>query len=140
MALWELGLNAKLGHTEPGFNDVLGPCQNFRHGITYPQKPDAGFLKNSLLKLQRLHRPKEKLLQKPTKLKANEANSNMSWKENKIGEYFISSKAELKKVSWPTRPEIVRYSLLVIGVSLAIALFFGVIDYLLTLGLDALIR
>jgi len=64
----------------------------------------------------------------------------MSWKDNKIVNYFISAKAELKKVAWPTRQEVTRFSLLVIGISLAIALFFGVVDYILTFGLELIIR
>ncbi|MBU0649324.1 preprotein translocase subunit SecE [Patescibacteria group bacterium] len=64
----------------------------------------------------------------------------MGWKENKIVDYFISAKAELKKVAWPTRPEIFRYSMMVIAISLAVALFSGVVDYFLTLGLEQIIR
>ena len=65
---------------------------------------------------------------------------NMSWKDNKIVEYIISSKAELKKVAWPNRAEITRYSALVIGISLAIAFFLGACDYALTVGLEQIIR
>lgn len=64
----------------------------------------------------------------------------MAWKENKIVNYFISARAELKKVSWPTRAEITRFSLLVIGISLAIAVFFGIVDYILVFGLEQVIR
>jgi len=64
----------------------------------------------------------------------------MGWKENKIVEYFISARAELKKVAWPTRPEITRFSILVIVISLAIAAFFGILDYALNLGLEQLIK
>lgn len=54
--------------------------------------------------------------------------------------YVRSSIEELKKVAWPTRAETVRYSLLVIGVSLATALLIGVLDFILTLGVEAVIR
>lgn len=39
------------------------------------------------------------------------------------------AQAELKKVVWPSKKEVTQYSLLVIGISLAVALFLGVIDY-----------
>jgi preprotein translocase subunit SecE len=64
----------------------------------------------------------------------------MALKENKIVAYFISAKAELKKVSWPTRQEVTRFSLLVIGISLGVAAFLGIIDYILTIGLEIIIR
>lgn len=64
----------------------------------------------------------------------------MGIKDNKIVRYFVSARAELKKVAWPTRPEVTRYSALVIAVSLFVALFFGVVDYFLTLGLELIIR
>jgi len=43
---------------------------------------------------------------------------------------------ELKKVSWPTKKETVRLTLIVIGVSLIIGLYIGIIDILLTKGLE----
>lgn len=43
---------------------------------------------------------------------------------------------ELKKVSWPTRAETVRLTVIVIGVSLIIGLYVGIIDVLLTKGLE----
>lgn len=43
--------------------------------------------------------------------------------------YLIASKEEFRKVSWPTRPDTIRYSLLVIGVSVFVAVFFATLDY-----------
>ena len=43
---------------------------------------------------------------------------------------------ELKKVSWPTRAETIRLTIIVIGVSLIIGLYVGIIDMLLTKGLE----
>ena len=60
-------------------------------------------------------------------------------KSNKLFRYLREAKEELEKVTWPTQKQTVRYSLLVIGVCLALALYFGVIDYLLNLGLEALL-
>lgn len=46
--------------------------------------------------------------------------------------YFRSAKAEMEKVSWPTRQETIRYSGLVIGLSVGIAVFFAGLDFGLT--------
>jgi preprotein translocase subunit SecE len=47
---------------------------------------------------------------------------------------------ELKKVTWPTRKETVRLTLVVIGISLIIGLYIGIIDVLLTQGLALLAK
>jgi len=46
--------------------------------------------------------------------------------------YIKDSSVELKKVSWPTKKQAVNSTALVVGVSLAVALFLGLIDFLLT--------
>ena len=43
---------------------------------------------------------------------------------------------ELKKVSWPSRKETVRLTTIVIGISLIIGLYIGIIDILLAKGLE----
>jgi len=48
-------------------------------------------------------------------------------------------KLEIKKVNWPTRQETLRYTLVVIGVSLGTAIFLGGIDYILALLRDRFI-
>ncbi len=47
---------------------------------------------------------------------------------NKIVDYFVSAKNELSKVTWPSRQETIRYSGLVIAISVGVAVFFGVMD------------
>jgi preprotein translocase subunit SecE len=59
---------------------------------------------------------------------------------DKLINYIKASVAEMKKVTWPTRQETYNYTLLVIGVSLAGALFLGGLDYLFNLGFEALIN
>ncbi|MBU1036553.1 preprotein translocase subunit SecE [Patescibacteria group bacterium] len=49
----------------------------------------------------------------------------------KITQYLKGSRAELKKVVWPTRKQAVNHTLMVIGISLAVAIFLGAVDYLL---------
>jgi len=58
----------------------------------------------------------------------------------KITNYIKDSIAELKKVTWPTKKQTVNYTLLVIGISLALAAFIGIADYLLSLGVQQVIK
>ncbi len=37
---------------------------------------------------------------------------------------------EMKKVNWPTKKETVKYTLIVIGISLGVALYLGGLDFL----------
>ena len=55
---------------------------------------------------------------------------------SKIAAFLNEVRLEMKKVNWPTRQETVRYTLLVIGVSLAVAVFLGGIDFAFTLILN----
>lgn len=43
---------------------------------------------------------------------------------------------ELKKVTWPSRQETIRLTAIVIGISLIIGLYLGIIDILLAKGLE----
>jgi len=47
---------------------------------------------------------------------------------------------EMKKVSWPTRPETIRLTTIVIIVSLIIGLYVGIIDVLLAKGLEIITK
>lgn len=58
----------------------------------------------------------------------------------KITSYFKNSVEELRKVSWPTRNDLIKHTIGVIAVSVAVAAFIGVIDYLFNLGLKWLLR
>lgn len=48
----------------------------------------------------------------------------------KLKSFLIESRQELKKVNWPRREETVRYTFFVIGLSLALALFLGILDFI----------
>jgi preprotein translocase subunit SecE len=50
----------------------------------------------------------------------------------KLTKFLKEVRVELKKVSWPSRQETIKYTLIVIGVSLAVAVFLGGLDFLLT--------
>ena len=60
-------------------------------------------------------------------------------KLNAIVQYIKDSQKEMKKVTWPTKKDVKRHTLLVICVSLAVAAFLGIIDYVLTIGLEQII-
>lgn len=44
--------------------------------------------------------------------------------------FLQESKQELKRVNWPSRQDTMRYTLFVIGLSLAMAAFLGVLDFI----------
>lgn len=57
----------------------------------------------------------------------------------KITTFLKEVRLEMKKVNWPTRQETLRYTLIVIGVSVAVAVFLGTIDFILTTLLNRFI-
>lgn len=61
-------------------------------------------------------------------------------KQNKFFQYLVESKQELAKVTWPSRKETIRYTVLVFGISLSVGVFFFVLDWLFNQGLNALIK
>ncbi len=50
----------------------------------------------------------------------------------KIITFLKEVRVELKKVNWPTRNETIKYTLIIIGVSLAVAIFLGGLDFIFT--------
>ncbi len=58
----------------------------------------------------------------------------------KLSNYFKESIIELKKVTWPSKKETYRYTFLVLGISLLIAVFLGALDFIFNLGLTNLIK
>ena len=54
-------------------------------------------------------------------------------------QYIKDSVAELKKVVWPTRRETTKQTLLVIAISLGVAAFLGIVDFILTKILERII-
>jgi preprotein translocase subunit SecE len=53
-----------------------------------------------------------------------------------IKNYFKEVRVEMSKVKWPTKNATVNYTLVVIGVSAAVAMFLGALDYFFGLGLN----
>ncbi|MDO8669418.1 MAG: preprotein translocase subunit SecE [Candidatus Buchananbacteria bacterium] len=58
---------------------------------------------------------------------------------NKLVQYIVDSKNEVKKVTWPTRKEVKQHTILVIFISLSVALFLGVVDFFLTKVIEKII-
>jgi len=50
----------------------------------------------------------------------------------RIKTFFVESWQEIRHVNWPTRREAIRLTSIVIGMSVALALFLGAFDYLFT--------
>ncbi len=59
---------------------------------------------------------------------------------NKISQFLKEVKQEIKKVTWPTRAETFRYSLMVIIASLVVAMYLGGLDYVVANILEMFIR
>jgi len=59
---------------------------------------------------------------------------------NKVINYFKSSLEELKKVTWPTRPQALRSTAIVIVMSVGIAVFLGVLDYIFTFAFQYFLK
>ncbi|MDP3997574.1 MAG: preprotein translocase subunit SecE [bacterium] len=53
--------------------------------------------------------------------------------------FIKESRDEIKKVSWPSRQTTVRYTIIVIGSSLALGAVTGGLDYVLTIVLERVI-
>ena len=53
-------------------------------------------------------------------------------RENAVVRYFRETMAELKRVSWPNRQEATRLTLIVLGTTVAMSAFLGIVDLLST--------
>ncbi len=58
---------------------------------------------------------------------------------NKLVNYLKGSKEELSKVVWPSREVIINHTGVVIAISLAVAVFLGFVDFLLSKILEFII-
>jgi preprotein translocase subunit SecE len=54
--------------------------------------------------------------------------NNTATKKNKTANYFKGLKSEIKKVSWPTRKELVKHTLVVIAACIFMALLIWILD------------
>lgn len=58
---------------------------------------------------------------------------------SKIVEYFKETKTELKHVIWPNRRQTIYYTIIVVVLSVLIAYFLGVFDFIFLQGLQKII-
>ena len=58
----------------------------------------------------------------------------------KIGDYFTGVVAELKRVVWPSRQEVINSTIVVIVALIFFGIFTFVIDWISTGGIEALMR
>lgn len=58
---------------------------------------------------------------------------------SKISEYLKETKMELKHVVWPTRSQTLFYTLVVVLLSVFIAYFLGIFDFLFSKGVEKII-
>lgn len=58
---------------------------------------------------------------------------------SKFTEYLKETKTEMKHVIWPSKSQTIYYTLIVIILSVVIAYYLGVFDYIFSLGLQKII-
>jgi len=58
----------------------------------------------------------------------------------KIIAFLKDVKLEMGRVTWPTRNQTIKYTLIVIGMSLFLAIFLGALDFLFSKILTILVR
>jgi len=58
---------------------------------------------------------------------------------SKTTEYFKETKAELKHVNWPGKRLTIFYTIIVIILSILVAYFLGIFDFIFSKGLEKLI-
>ena len=66
--------------------------------------------------------------------------AGFSLTNNPLVNYVRESRQELKKVAWPTKKVIARDTLIVLGISVAMAIFFGALDFGLSKGFEYLLQ
>jgi preprotein translocase subunit SecE len=54
--------------------------------------------------------------------------------------YFKDVRAEMKHVSWPSAQLTVAYTLVVVGVSVAVAVYLGLLDFVFRLIIEQIIK
>lgn len=55
---------------------------------------------------------------------------------SRLTNYIKDTRAEMKHVSWPTQKQAIIFTVLVIGVSIAVAILLGIADFVFSKGID----
>jgi preprotein translocase subunit SecE len=58
----------------------------------------------------------------------------------KIQKYLKETMAELRKMTWPSKDELIGSTIVTVVVSLVVAIFIGIVDRLLTFGITTIFR
>lgn len=58
---------------------------------------------------------------------------------NRLKSFFAEARQEFNRINWPTLSETRRLTIIVIGLSLAVALFLGLLDFVFTYLLNTFI-
>jgi preprotein translocase subunit SecE len=61
-------------------------------------------------------------------------------RENRIVRYLRETRAEVRKVVWPSRKEATRLSIIVLSVTIAMSIFLGVVDLLFSRLIGLIVR
>lgn len=61
-------------------------------------------------------------------------------KKSKMSNYFRGVKAEMKKVIWPNKKELLNYTAVVVAISALVAFIVWVLDLLINGGLSLIIK
>ena len=61
--------------------------------------------------------------------KKREVQRKGSKSRSKVIRYFQDTRDELRKVTWPTREETTRLTMIVLGTTVAFAVFLGLLDF-----------
>lgn len=56
-----------------------------------------------------------------------------------LARFIVSVKKEAKKVKWPNKQEMIKYSIATLVVVVVFSIFFGLLDFILT-GIKMVIR
>jgi len=54
--------------------------------------------------------------------------------------FFTEVKAELSKVTWPTKDQVIRLTTVVIVISLAVGFFIGGLDFIFTKAVELVVQ
>lgn len=62
-----------------------------------------------------------------------------SLKNNALTNYIRATREEMRKVVWPTRKTVIRDTLIIIGISIAVGVFFGALDFGFSVGIQKIV-
>jgi preprotein translocase subunit SecE len=73
------------------------------------------------------------------KSKSNTATTTTR-EDNLVVRYFKETRAELRKVAWPTRDETVNLTTIIVTVTVAVAIFLGLLDFIFQEVMSGVLR